>query len=528
MPLESVTLFGNPGGTQSQFLFPGSGGLPGALLGSSLNLSTFPTSFTFPQPMSEFFPNASFGTIDPRIRSPYVESWNFGIQRKLPGNNVLEINYVGNHAIHMWMASDLNETNIFENGFLKEFKSAQTNLALNGGTTFADNTGVPGLVPLPIFDAAFGISGAAPGASNQSSSFSNSSFIALLQEGQAGALANQVGTQAGGTFLCNMVGTALSSCSGLGLTGPGNYPINFFQLNPYAAGGYLTFLSDPGSSSYNALQVQLKHQSSYGLNLNANYAYSHSFTNRYLGDYFTGDSALVNYVTLRNPGLNRGPSPYDFRHIFRTFLTYELPFGKGKSFRTGNAALDTVIGGWTAGTIVTFQSGRNFKLQGGSNTFNFSNAYWPNASDSGVELKGITASQLQSKVGLYPGPNPTEPVVFLPPSLLSASGSANPSIVSPATNPGQLGQFVFLTGPRFFNTDISIVKSILVTEHVKVNIYAEFLNAFNHTNWNVLDNFSFKFQNNPAEYANVTSSTFPALSLANNPRNIQFRLQVAF
>ena len=34
--------------------------------------------------------------------------------------------------------------------------------------------------------------------------------------------------------------------------------------------------------------------------------------------------------------------------------------------------------------------------------------------------------------------------------------------------------------------------------------------------------------NDPAEYANVSSSTFPRLNLANGPRNIQFRLQVEF
>jgi hypothetical protein len=264
---------------------------------------------------------------------------------------------------------------------------------------------------------------------------------------QAGALANQLATAAGGTFFCNLVGTNLSSCSGLGLTGAGNYPSNFFQLNPFAAGGYITELSDPGSSSYNGLQIQWKHPTGFGLNLNANYTYSHALTNRYLGDYYTAASALVNYVTLRDPRLNRGPTPYDQRHAFRTFLTYQLPFGKGKSYKTGNSVVTEVLGGWTVGSIVTVSSGRNFKLQSGYNTYNYSNAYWPDASDSGVDLNGLSVHQLQSKVGLYAGPTPAEPKVFLPPSFLSSSGSANPSLIAPPTTPGQLGQFVFLSGP---------------------------------------------------------------------------------
>jgi hypothetical protein len=548
VPVESVTLFGNPGGTQAEFLSPGPGGFaPGSLsLGSPFTLDTSPATFTFPQPMSDFFdsfnPFTGISTVNPNIRVPYVESWNFGIQRKLPGNNVFEVNYVGNHAVHMWMTSDLNETNIFENGFLKEFQHAQQNLAAceavascnapaSGlGPSFADQ-GLAGQVPLPIFTAAFGGAGAAAGASNQLASFQGPPFVPFLQQGQAGAAANQLATQGGLSFLCNMVGTNLPPCNTFGISGPGPYPANFFQLNPYAAGGFLAELNDPGSSSYNGLQAQLRHQTGYGLFLNVNYTYSHALSNRYLGDYDTADSALVNYVTLRDPGLSRGPTPYDQRHTFRTFLTYQLPFGKGKAYKTGKSAVDNVIGGWTVGSVVTLQSGRNFKLQSGYNTFNYSNAYWPDASDSGVVLNGISVHELQSKIGLYPGPTPAEPKVFLPPSLLDSSGTANLSLLAPPAA-GQLGDFVYLVGPKFFNTDISIVKSIPITERVKFNIYAEFLNAFNHPNWTVIDSYT-PGSNNPAQYANINSSTFSALSNPDtgppwSPRNIQFRLQVAF
>jgi hypothetical protein len=93
LPVDGATLFGNPGGTQTESLYPGgSSPLPGAILGPPLTLATNPTSFTFPQPQSEFFETgASFSTVDPKIRPPYVEAWNFGIQRKLPGNTVFEM-----------------------------------------------------------------------------------------------------------------------------------------------------------------------------------------------------------------------------------------------------------------------------------------------------------------------------------------------------------------------------------------------------------------------------------------------------
>lgn len=533
--VEQAAFFGNPGATQSVFYYPGYGAgyfTPGSLsLGNSIGgANTFPSDFTFPLSESGFaFSGQPFSAVDPNIRSPYVEQWNFGIQRQLPGNTVLEVNYVGNHAVHMWMYSDLNETNIFENGFLNEFQNAQHNLALNGGSTFADNTGVPGLISLPIFDAAFGGAGSAPGSTNVTSSFTNPNFITLLQQGQAGALANQLAISS--TFLCNMVGNGggrfASACPGYGA---GKYPINFFQANPYAAGSYIGLLSDPGSESYNGLQVQVKHPVGHGLMFNSNYTWSHSFTNRYIGDYYTADEAEENFVTLRDMNLNRGPSPYDLRQAFRTYLTYDLPIGKGKALDVQNGFLNRLVGGWTVGSVVTIQSGRPFKLLSGYNTFNYSNGSWPDATDSGVVLNGITRSQLQNAVGVYNGPNSSEPVMFLPASLQSASGAAS-SAISPETTPGALGSMIYLYGPGYWNVDMSVHKSVPLREHVSLNIWAEFLNAFNHPNWTVLDNFSGK-TNSPAQYANITSNSFAALTLANQDglysRNIQFRVQLQF
>jgi hypothetical protein len=525
---EQATIFGNPGAQQTVFLNPGNGAgqfPPGSLsLSSTIVPNGTPASFSPPFPQSLFtFSNQPFSTVDPNIRSPYVESWNFGIQRMFPGNTVLEINYVGNHSVHMWQNYDLNEVNIFENGFLTDFKNAQTNLAINGGTSFAD-TGKPGLIPTPIFEAAFGGTGAAlPSGSLLSSSFTNSQFIPLLQQGQAGALANVLASTA--SYLCNMVGgIAFTPCGGSGY-GAGLYPINFFQVNPFALGGAADLLSDPGSESYNGLQVQVKHPVGRGLMLMANYTYSHAFTNRYIGDYFTADQAVANYTTLRDPHLNRVPSPYDFRNVFRAYATYDLPFGTGHQFSSGNSLLNRVIGGWTVGTIVTAQSGRNFKFLGGFNAFNYYNDPFgaPDMSDSGVVLNGITRSQLQSNVGVFPGPSPNEPIVFLKPQLFA--NGAQP--VLGETTPGQLGSFMFLRGPSFVNTDISIIKAIPIKDRLTFNIYAEFLNAFNHPNWNVTDGSSFS-TNNPAQYVNVQSSTYTAASLANGARSIQFRLQLAF
>ncbi len=118
----------------------------------------------FQLPLSEaaltFTSDGVFSTVDPKIRSPYIENWTLGVQRKLTGNWVVDVNYVGNHSVHMWEAYDLNEVNIFQNvngldSFLQDFQNAQLNYTASGGTT------LQGPNPMPILTQAFGGSSSA-------------------------------------------------------------------------------------------------------------------------------------------------------------------------------------------------------------------------------------------------------------------------------------------------------------------------------------------------------------------------------
>jgi hypothetical protein len=188
---------------------------------------------------------------------------------------------------------------------------------------------------------------------------------------------------------------------------------------------------------------------------------------------------------------------------------------------------------------VVWQNGRNFRLLGGTNTYNYfdqppgsASSPLPDASDSGVVLNGITTSQLQSMVGSHLNIvggtlNTTTPVILLPQSVVTSGQLA------PETTPGVLGSLVYLHGPTFFNTDFSLIKSIPIWERVRLNFYTEFLNIFNHQNWNINDGFS-GFTNNPAQYANVSLTPTAPGALANEAngaggsRDIQFRLELKF
>jgi hypothetical protein len=129
------------------------------------------------------FGSGAAAAINSDIRQPYSQSWTVGIQRQLGGGRALEVRYNGNRTTHQWLAMDINEVNIFENGFLDEFTLAQNNLSINqaaGVSSFA-NRGLPGQVNLPIMTAS-GVS------------FTNSTFINQLRNGQAGSFANTLAT----------------------------------------------------------------------------------------------------------------------------------------------------------------------------------------------------------------------------------------------------------------------------------------------------------------------------------------------
>jgi hypothetical protein len=45
----------------------------------------------------------------PQYVTPYVQEWNLSVQEQLPGNTLVEVNYVGNAGIHLWGISQGNQ-----------------------------------------------------------------------------------------------------------------------------------------------------------------------------------------------------------------------------------------------------------------------------------------------------------------------------------------------------------------------------------------------------------------------------------
>lgn len=442
-----------------------------------------------------------FGGIDPKIRQPYTQSWNIGFQRELGPNRAFEVRYNGSRTIHQWIAQNINEVNIFENGFLPEFRNAQNNLAIyraanpNCGTTGNPacnfgNSGLPGQLGLPIMTASH-------------VSFTDSSFITNLTNGAAGAMA---GTLTGRDYFCYMVGSAFSPCGNGYGTGAG-YPINFWMANPYATGGWMgsPYMNDRGFANYNALQTEFRQRPVHGLAFTANYTWSKTLGVATAGDWMGG----YRQNTIRNIKSSYGPANTDRNHVIHVNATYDLPFGKGKAFLNQGGVVDRVVGGWTLSTIYTFMTGAPFRVAGANQTFN-------NMLDGGVVLNGISTSDLQSHVGVYKSDTPGV-VNYLDPTWV-AQMKANGSIAS-NTNPGSFIPSIYLHGPHATFDDIGISKAVDITERVKFKFQTEMLNAFNHP--------AFQYSN-----ANAYSSSFGRATTYSttwySPRRIEFRANLEF
>jgi len=103
---------------------------------------------------------ATLFTIDPNLKTPYVQQWNFGIEHEILPNTAVEIRYVGNRGTKLLRGIDINQVRIFENGFLQDFLRAQSNLALSTALNATNSTipaspafnqAVPGSQQLTIF-----------------------------------------------------------------------------------------------------------------------------------------------------------------------------------------------------------------------------------------------------------------------------------------------------------------------------------------------------------------------------------------
>jgi hypothetical protein len=464
---RTLSLNVDPTNTPANFGAAGS-----VLFRGALPTRTAPASPSYPV---SIVAGNSVADFSPNLRTGYVQSWDIGLQRELTRDTVLEVRYVANHGTDLWRQVNINEVNIYENGFLSEFQQAQQNLAAARGCSVGDAVcmsvnrsksstyaGLAGQAALPMITAAIGSS--------------NDATTALqIEQGQAGALANGIATNA----------TRMAKLLALGK------PVNLFLVNPTLGSGSALLEVNGGNTNYHSLQTEVKRRMSKGLLLQMSYVWAHAITNEYSAG--VGGS----YTSLRNVGYDKSPSPYDIRHAVKMNWIYELPFGNKQRFlgHLQNPIARKAVEGWELASVTRLQTGSPIRLTSGRSTVN--------QNDSGVILHNMTASQLQDMMSIRKvslAATATSPalgaVYYLPQSLIDNTNAAfevngktlkdlnpNAPYIGPADQAGQLGQRIFLYGPAQQKWDFSLVKKTAITERVNLEFRMQALNAINRTNF---------------------------------------------
>jgi hypothetical protein len=415
---------------------------------------------------------------DQDIQVPYADSWTFGIQRSVGSDMAVEVRYVGTRSRDNWQVVDFNEINIFENGFLDEFRVAQANLQANiaagRGNTFA-YTGAPGTAPLPIFLAYFNgrdASQASNTAAYTGSNWTNStfqSFLAARNPDPFGMVSNDDddGLLDSSTLRANALRAGL--------------PENFFVANPDLLGGG-DMTTNLGRTNYHALQVELRRRLSKGLQFQTSYAFGKMRTSVF------GTFRRPTYM-VRDTG-----SPGDLTHAFKANVVYELPFGQGRRFGSNvNGVVDRIIGGWSLGLTSRIQSGTlvnlgNVRLVGMTEDDVF-DLYKLRIDHAGQKVWMLPEDVIDNTIKAFS-------VSATSPTGYSSLGAPSGRYFAPANGPdcievdpdGDYGECgvreLVVTGPMFQQHDISVAKRVNLFGRSNVEFRLEMLNAFNQHNFN--------------------------------------------
>ena len=466
---------------------------------------------------------SSFGfayLVNPDIKVPFSQQYNFGIQRELGWQTALEVRYVGGKSNNLTNIVDYNQIDIFNNGFLADFQRARQNLLLvNQRRQQIINSGLTGnaltaaLAPFPV-SAAFNTNLAG---SQQLTTFNNlgtgfgSTIPGVLNlGGVTGAILNNTPGQLAQIYIQN------------GLTG--KVP---FQPNPNIGS---TFLLDNNSRyDYNSLQVELRRRFADGLYFQANYTFS-----KVLADASgLGQLRFEPRLDNNNPEIEYARADYDQTHRFNFNGIYELPFGRGKRFfKDASGWTDRLLGGWQLASILQVGSGNPITITDARGVLNL--AFF---SGRNTPFTNLNREQLKDLFGLF---ERNGVFYYINPDVLQISTTASGTIsraalgsIDPLTGTEQTfpGQVFFLTpaggigntpraigtAPIYVNVDASLIKNIRIRENFRAQLRVEAFNLLNRANFDV-DRLT----------QDISSNTFGQISNTFSPRVIQLAVRIEF
>ncbi|MGI4830901.1 MAG: hypothetical protein ACRYFU_22330, partial [Janthinobacterium lividum] len=262
-----------------------------------------------------------------------------------------------------------------------------------------------------------------------------------------------------------------------------------------------------GVSSYNGLQLSLRHTVTRNFIYDLNYTYSKaldegSAPERGGTNYpSTTLTSLANtVVNTFNPAQMYAPADYDARHALNADWTAVVPYGHGQRFGGNlNRYVDAVLGGWNLAGVVKFNTALPFSAVGARG--------WGTNWD-------IRSYDVQTAPVADTGHHkyiPSTTGVLTAEAFSAGAASAYANFRQAYV--GETGQRNNLRADGYFSVDPGVSKSFRVTERQSLRLTVEAFNAFNSIRFSAPGSGSSSPTTNFGKYTGT---------LLNSPRQMQF------
>jgi len=464
--------------------------------GNRIFLSAPPAVFPQTYPPGNF---AIAHSIDAGLKTPYAYTLDFSVGRELPGGFSLEASYVGRLAHRLLTQLDVaTPLNFKDPKSGVDYFTAATALAKVYRSGVSTDKFDASMVPANVAQYWADV-------------------ISPLQAGDAfltgscGSNSTTVPVVAVYDLMC---GNSLNETTGLLILD--YYGLSGASGNSYLPiGGQYTFYNQQyatlytwrsmGTANYNALQLDLKHKMTHGVQFDVNYTFSKSID-------LSSDAERVGTIggtggqvqNAWSPFQFRGVSDFDTTHQITANWIADLPFGRNRLIgRNIGKGLDAIVGGWQFSGLGRWTSGFPFSIGNGFQ--------WPTDWD----LSGNAIQMAPVKTGTFYDPNNIG-------AVNAFSNLANDASAFREPFPGEAGQRNNLRGPGFFSVDASLAKRWTMPWKDGHSVQLRW-QVFNVTNSKRFDPLSLN------SYLDVYGSTFADYTrLSTKPRVMEFALRYEF
>ncbi len=277
-----------------------------------------------------------------------------------------------------------------------------------------------------------------------------------------------------------------------------NYGRPYFDTLPDI--GPIRTLNNYFNSISNALEVKFEKRISKSWSMLDAYTWQHTI----------GQTEEDEYLEPQNThdlAAERGDNGPDYRHQFTSALTYDLPFGPGQQFLTGNGPMRWLVGGWQLNGLIALYSGQAFTPQ---------LSYDPTNTGSGAprpDLIGNPYDFSNAESAGCPSNQQTIQCWYNPAAFAITALAPDQTF---AHMFGDAGRGT-LRSPAQYNVDASLFKNFVIREDFNLQFRAEAFNLFNTPQFGI-----------PAATVDVVGVAGSITNTINSSRQIQLALKLNF